>query len=301
MVAFIDAHRAVYGVEPICAQLPIAPSTYFEAKAREVDPHRAPARTQRDTVLCSDIDRVWHANRRVYGVKKVWKELARHGIHVARCTVGRLMRHLGLRGVVRGRRTITTVADATVDRPEDLVQRAFTAARPNALWVADFTYVATWRGFVYVAFVIDVCSRKIAGWRASTSMRTDLALDALEQALCDRETDASLVHHSDRGSQYLSIRYTDRLGDAGIEPSVGRCGDAYDNALAETIIGLFKTEVIHHAGPWRSFDDVEYATLEWVAWFNTTRLLEPLGYVPPAEFEAQYYRTASAPAEPVLK
>ena len=301
MVAVIDAHRDAYGGEPSCAQLPIAPSTYFEANAREVDPHRVPARTQRDTALCPEIDRVWRANRRVYGVKKVWKELHRQGVQVARCTVSRLMRRLGLRGVVRGRRTITTVSDATADRSEDLVQRAFTADRPNALWVADFTYVATWRGFVYVAFVIDVFSRRIVGWRASTSMRTDLALDALEQALCDRATDAALVHHSDRGSHYLSIRYTERLADAGIEPSVGSRGDAYDNALAETIIGLLKTEVIHLDGSWRSGDDVEYATLEWVAWFNTTRLLEPLDYVPPAEFEAQYYRTASASAEPVLK
>ena len=301
MVAFIDAHRATYGVESICAQLPIAPATYYEAKARAADPQRVPARTKRDTVLIAAIDRVWRANRCVYGVKKVWKELGRQGTTVARCTVGRLMRGLGLRGVVRGRPVITTVPDAAAARPEDLVQRAFTATRPNALWVADFTYVATWRGFVYVAFVIDVFSRRIVGWRASTSMRTDLALDALEQALCDRDTDASLVHHSDRGSQYLSIRYTERLTDAGIAPSVGRRGDAYDNALAETIIGLFKTEVIHHAGPWRSYDDVEYATLEWVAWFNTTRLLEPLGYLPPAEFEAQYYAARSDSAELVLK
>jgi len=301
MVAFIDAHRDEYGVEPICAQLPIAPSTYYEVKARDSDPARIPVRAKRDAMLCDDVTRVWHANRRVYGVKKVWKALHRESIVVARCTVARLMRQLGLRGVVRGRRAVTTVSDPTTPRPDDLVQRAFTATRPNALWVADFTYVATWRGFVYVAFVIDVFSRRIVGWRASTSMRTDLALDALEQALCDRDTDASLVHHSDRGSQYLSIRYTDRLTEAGVAPSVGRRGDAYDNALAETVIGLFKTEVIHQRGPWRSVDDVEYATLEWVAWFNTTRLLEPLGYVPPAEFEAQYYAGVSAPAEPVLK
>jgi len=301
MVAFIDAHRDEYGVEPICAQLPIAPSTYYEVKARDSDPARIPVRAKRDAILCDDVTRVWHANRRVYGVKKVWKALHRESIVVARCTVARLMRQLGLRGVVRGRRAVTTVSDPTTPRPDDLVQRAFTATRPNALWVADFTYVATWRGFVYVAFVIDVFSRRIVGWRASTSMRTDLALDALEQALCDRDTDASLVHHSDRGSQYLSIRYTDRLTEAGVAPSVGRRGDAYDNALAETVIGLFKTEVIHQRGPWRSVDDVEYATLEWVAWFNTTRLLEPLGYVPPAEFEAQYYAGVSAPAEPVLQ
>ena len=294
MVAFIDAHREAYGVEPICAVLPIAPATYYEAKARVIDPARVPARTQRDAQLQPEIARVWHANRRVYGAKKVWKQLNREGIRIARCTVARLMRPMGLRGVVRGRRTVTTVPDTTAPQSDDLVHRAFSATRPNALWVADFTYVATWRGFVYVAFVIDVFSRRIVGWRASTTMRTDLTLDALEQALCDRETDAALVHHSDRGSQYVSIRYTERLAEAGIEPSVGRRGDAYDNALAESIIGLFKTEVIHHGGPWRSFDDVEYATLEWVAWFNTTRLLEPLGYVPPAEYEAAYYATLAS-------
>ena len=302
MVAFIDAHRDQYGVEPICAQLPIAPSTYYEMKARAADATRVPAREQRDAHLCPEIARVWRANRCVYGAKKVWKQLQREAIPVARCTVARLMRRLGLRGVVRGRRAITTVPDLTAPRPDDLVQRAFTATRPNALWVADFTYVVTWRGFVYVAFVIDVFSRRIVGWRASTTMRTDLALDALEQALCDRDTDAALVHHSDRGAQYLSIRYTERLADAGIEGSVGRRGDAYDNALAETVIGLFKTEVIYHRGPWRSFDDVEYATLEWVAWFNTVRLLEPLGYIPPAEYEAQYYAKAGSDlADPVLK
>jgi transposase InsO family protein len=288
MVAFIDAHRASYGVEPICAVLPIAPSTYYEAKAREADPTRRPARVQRDVQLSPEIDRVWRANRRVYGAKKVWKQLRREGIPVARRTVARLMREAGLRGVVRGPRVRTTIPDLLADRPRDLVERAFQAERPNQLWVADFTYVATWRGMVYVAFVIDVFSRRIVGWRASPSMRTDLALDALEQAVYDRETDGALVHHSDRGSQYLSIRYTERLAAAGIEASVGSRGDAYDNALAETIIGLFKTEVIRHAGPWRSLDDVEYATLEWVAWFNSCRLLEPLGYLPPAEYEAQF-------------
>ena len=291
MVAFIDAHRGVYGVEPICAVLPIAPSSYYEAKSRDRDPSRHPARAQRDAVLRDEIGRVWCANRRVYGAKKVWKQLGREGIAAARCTVERLMRATGLRGVVR-----TTIPDAVAERPRDLVERAFIASRPNQLWVADFTYVATWRGMVYVAFVIDVFSRRIVGWRASTSMRTDLALDALEQAVYDRETDAGLVHHSDRGSQYLSIRYTERLAAAGIEASVGTRGDAYDNALAESVIGLFKTEVIRHAGPWRSLDDVEYATLEWVAWFNTCRLLEPLGYLPPAEYEAQFARCVTAPA-----
>ena len=288
MVAFIDAHRETYGVEPICAVVPIAPSTYYEAKARQADPARRSARTQRDGQLRGEITRVWRANRRVYGVRKVWRQLGREGIVVARCTVARLMRAEGLHGVVRGARVRTTLPDATADCPRDLVERAFVASRPNQLWVADFTYVATWRGMVYVAFVIDVFSRRIVGWRASALMRTDLALDALEQAVYDRETDTGLVHHSDRGAQYLSIRYTERLADAGIEASVGSRGDAYDNALAESVIGLFKTEVIRHAGPWRCLDDVEYATLEWVAWFNTCRLLEPLGYLPPAEYEAQF-------------
>ena len=296
MVAFIDAHRATYGVEPICAQLPIAPSTYYEAKARQADPSRLPARAQRDDALRGAITRVWHANRRVYGVRKVWRQLRREGIVTARCTVARLMRVEGLRGVVRGARVRTTIPDAAADAAQDLVDRDFTATQPNQLWVADFTYVATWRGMVYVAFVIDVFSRRIVGWRASASMRTDLALDALEQALYDRQTDARLVHHSDRGSQYLSIRYTERLAAAGIEASVGSRGDAYDNAMAESVIGLFKTEVIRHGGPWRSLDDVEFATLEWVAWFNTCRLMEPLGYLPPAEYEAQFDRLGTAPA-----
>jgi transposase InsO family protein len=288
LVAFIDAHRGTYGVEPICRVLPIAPSTYHETKAREADPTRRPARAQRDDRLRTDITRVWQANRRVYGVRKVWRQLRREGVVAARCTIARLMHAEGLRGVVRGARVRTTTPDDGADQPRDLVKREFVATRPNQLWVADFTYVATWRGMVYVAFVIDVFSRRIVGWRASASMRTDLALDALEQAVYDRETDGALVHHSDRGSQYLSIRYTERLAAAGIEASVGSRGDAYDNALAESVIGLFKTEVIRHAGPWRCLDDVEYATLEWVAWFNTCRLLEPLGYVPPAEYEEQF-------------
>lgn len=297
MVAFLDAHRAEYGVEPICAVLPIAPATYYEQKARQRDPARRPARAQRDAALRPEITRVWHATRRRYGAKKVWKELRREGCLVARCTVARLYRDLGLRGVVRGRRVRTTIPEPLAARSLDLVQRNFTATRPNQLWVSDFTYVATWRGFVYVAFVIDVFARRIVGWRASTSMRSDLALDALEQALYDRETDAGLIHHSDRGVQYLAIRYTERLAEAGIEPSVGSRGDAYDNALAETVIGLYKTEVIYHLGPWKGFEEVEYATLEWVAWYNSQRLMEPLGYVPPAEYEEQYHRAqADSPA-----
>ncbi|MGH2372208.1 MAG: IS3 family transposase [bacterium] len=294
MVGFIDAHRARYGVEPICAVLPIAPATYYEQKTRQADPTRLPARTQRDARLRPEITRVWRANRRVYGAKKVWKQLHREQIPVARCTVARLMAGLGLRGVVRGRRVRTTIPEPLAERPRDLVQREFRATRPNQLWVSDLTYVATWRGFVYVALVIDAFARRIVGWRASPSLRSDLALDALEQALYDRETEGRLIHHSDRGTQYLSIRYTERLAEAGIEPSVGSRGDSYDNALAETVIGLFKTEVIHRAGPWRNFDDVEYATLEWVAWFNTQRLLEPLGYLPPTEYEEQFHRAQTA-------
>jgi putative transposase len=299
MVGFIDAHRETYGVEPICAVLPIAPSTYYEQKARQADPRRQPARVQREARLRPEIQRVWQANRRVYGAKKVWKQLNRETIPVARCTVARLMRDLGLRGVVRGRRITTTIPDALAARPRDLVERDFRATRPNQLWVADLTYVATWRGFAYVAFVIDVFSRRIVGWRATSSLRSDLALDALEQALYDRETDAGLVHHSDWGVQYLSIRYTERLAEAGIEPSVGSRGDSYDNALAESVIGLFKTELIRQTGPWRGLDEVEYATLEWVAWFNTQRLLEPLGYLPPAEYEEQYHRASAAQATEV--
>jgi transposase InsO family protein len=237
---------------------------------------------------------VWKDNRRVYGAKKVWKQLNREAIAVARCTIARLMHTMGLRGVVRGRRVKTTLPAVVAERPRDLVERNFAATRPNPLWVADLTYVATWRGFVYVAFVVDAFSRRIVGWRASASLRSDLALDALEQALYDRETDGDLVHHSDRGVQYLSIRYTERLSEAGIEPSVGSRGDSYDNALAETVIGQYKTEVIHHDGPWRGLEHVEYATLEWVAWFNSQRLLEPIGYVPPEEYEEQFHRTHTA-------
>ncbi len=251
MVRVIDAHRTTFGVEPICAVLPIAPSRYYELKARERDPHRRPARARRDEWLSEHIRRVWQENRAVYGVRKVWNQLKREGQAVARCTVARLMR----------------------------------------------TYVVSWRGFVYVAFVVDVFSRRIVGWRVSTSLRSDLALDALEQALYDRRRAEAvpLVHHSDRGVQYLSIRYTERLAEAGIESSVGSTGDSYDNALAESVIGLFKTEEIYRRGPWKGLEDVEFATLEWVAWYNHRRLLEPLGYVPPAEFEEAYYARQATP------
>jgi putative transposase len=291
-VRFIDEHRGEYGVEPICGVLPIAPSTYYQHKAQQVDPTRRSERSHRDERLCEEVARVWKQNEEVYGVRKVWRQLSREGHAVARCTVARLMGTLGLKGVVRGKQPRTTIPADVADHPLDLVQRDFTAERPNQLWVSDFTYVATWRGFVYVAFVIDVFSRRIVGWNVSSSLKTGLALDALEQAICEREEARAerLVHHSDRGVQYLSIRYTARLAEAGIEPSVGSRGDSYDNALAESVIGLFKTEVIRRRGPWRGLEDVEFATLKWVWWFNHHRLLEPLGYVPPVEYEEAFYR-----------
>jgi len=296
MVGFIDDHRKVYGVESICAVLPIAPSTYFRHKAQQADPTRRAARARRDDELRAIIRRIWTEHFQVYGPRKVWRQMGRENLRVARCRVRRLMREMGLAGAVRGRAWVTTTqSQPEPDRPRDLVRRHFTATRPNQLWVSDFTFVATWRGFVYVAFVIDVFARRIVGWRVSASLHTDLALDALEQAIyhrCD-DTVGDLVHHSDRGTQYLSIRYTERLADAGIEPSVGSRGDSYDNALAESVIGLFKTEIIRRRGPWRSLEDVEFATLEWVDWFNTRRLLEPIGYVPPAEYEARYYEQAA--------
>ena len=289
MVNFIDQHRDAYGVEPICAELPIAPSTYYEYKAREADPERLPARHHRDAELVVDIRRVWEENFRVYGARKVWKQLNREQIKVAKCTTERLMKKLGIQGVKRGKGYKTTIPDDAAARPADLVQREFTATRPNQLWVADITYVATWRGVVYVAFVTDVFSRRIVGWRVWNSLKTDLVLDALEQALYARTGTKGLVHHSDRGSQYLSIRYTERLAEAGMKASVGSVGDSYDNALAETMFGLFKAEVIWPRGPWKNLEEVEYATLEWVDWFNHRRLLEPIGDVPPAEFEQAYY------------
>jgi putative transposase len=292
MVGYIDDHRDRFGVEPICAVLSIAPSTYFLHKARQQDAATRSARARRDDELRVAIQRVWDANQQVYGPRKVWKQLRRDGWPVARCTVERLMREMGLKGAVRGRAwVLTTRSDAAAERPADLVDRQFVATRPNQLWVADFTYVATWRGFVYVAFVIDVFARRIVGWRVSASLRTDFVLDALEQAIYERcgAGVTALVHHSDRGTQYLAMRYTDRLTDAGIEPSVGSRGDSYDNAMAESIIGLYKTEMIQRKGPWRHLEGVEFATLDWVDWFNTRRLLEPIGYVPPAEYEARYY------------
>ncbi|WP_411955742.1 IS3 family transposase [Burkholderia pseudomallei] len=290
--AFIDQHRDTFGVEPICKVLRIAPSGYRRHAAQLRDPSRLSARAKRDALLQPEIKRVWQTNMQVYGADKVWKQMNREGISVARCTVERLMKRQGLRGVSRGKRIRTTIPDASAPRPLDRVNRQFKADRPNQLWVSDFTYVSTWRGWLYVAFVIDVFARRIVGWRVSSSMTTDFVLDALEQALYARrpEDDGTLIHHSDRGSQYVSIRYSERLAEAGIEPSVGSRGDSYDNALAETINGLYKAELIHRRAPWRTRESVELATLEWVAWFNHHRLMEPLGYIPPAEAEANYYR-----------
>lgn len=298
MIGFIDDHREVYGVEPICNVLPIAPSTYRVQAARRRDPAKLPARAQRDAALMPEIARVFEENFRVYGVRKVWRQLKREGHDLARCTVARLMRSMGLQGVIRGKPVRTTISDKAAPCPLDHVNREFKAPRPNALWVSDFTYVATWSGFAYVAFIIDAYARRIVGWRVSRTAHTGFVLDALEQALHERRPlhRGGLVHHSDRGSQYVSIHYTERLAQAGIEPSVGSVGDSYDNALAETINGLYKAEVIHRRGPWRSFEAVEFATLEWVDWFNNRRLLEPIGNIPPAEAEERYYAMLKEPA-----
>jgi transposase InsO family protein len=298
MIAFIDDLRGTYGVEPICKVLPIAPSTYFDHVAKRADPEKLSFRAKRDAVLQPEIDRVFKENFRVYGVRKVWRQLRRERFDVARCTVARLMRVMGLEGVIRGNPIRTTFSNKAAPCPLDHVNRQFHAPRPNVLWVSDFTYVSTWAGFVYVAFVIDTYARRIVGWRASRTAHASFVLDALEQALHDRRPvhRGGLVHHSDRGSQYVSIRYSERLAEAGIEPSVGSVGDSYDNALAETINGLYKTEVIHRRGPWRSFEAVEFATLEWVDWFNHRRLLEPIGNIPPAEAEERYYATLDQPA-----
>ncbi len=299
MRSFIDQQRGRFGVEPICKLLRVAPSAYWRHAARQRDPALLSARARRDAFLMPHIQRVWQANFQVYGADKVWRQLQREGIQVARCTVERLMRRLGLRGVRRGKVVRTTFGDTATPCPLDRVNRQFKADRPNQLWVSDFTYVSTWAGFVYVAFVIDVFARRIVGWRVSRSMRTDFVLDALEQALYARqpERDASLIHHSDRGSQYVSIRYTERLAEAGIEPSVGSKGDSYDNALAETINGLYKAELIHRRAPWKTVESLELATLEWVTWFNHQRLLEPIGYIPPAEAEDQYYLQLTVQAD----
>ena len=291
MVSFVDENRKTYGVEPICAVLPIAPSTYYECKLAERNWARRSRRKRRDARLRVVIRGRWKQNEEAYGYRKMHNEMKRRKVKAARCTVARLMREMALCGVIRGKSfKVTTQPDELAARPADRVNRNFMATRPNELWVADLTYVRTWNGYVYVAFVIDAFSRSIVGWCVSRSLRTDIALDALEQAIHMRREVDGLIHHSDRGKQYVSIRYTERLRDAGIEPSVGSVGDSYDNALAETIIGLYKAEVIERRGPWRSFEDVEFATLRWTDWFTNRRLFGPIGYVPPAEFESEYYR-----------
>ncbi len=301
MYGLVDEHRKVHGVEPICGVLQIAPSAYRRHAARSRNQALLSPRAQRDMTLIPVVEQVWNANLQVYGADKVWKQMNREGIEVARCTVERLMRRLGLRGVKRGKVVRTTISDNKAPCPLDKVNRQFRADRPNQLWVSDFTYVSTWQGWLYVAFVVDVFARRIVGWRVSSSMTTDFVLDALEQALYARqpERDSSLVHHSDRGSQYVSIRYSERLAEAGVEPSVGSKGDSYDNALAETINGLYKAELIHRRAPWKTKEAVELATLEWVSWFNNHRLLEPIGYIPPAEAEANYYRQLASEATEV--
>ena len=285
----------MFGVEPICRTLTeagcsIAPSTYYAVRRRPPS-----LRARRDEQLGRQISRVHRENFGVYGARKVWHQLRREGHQVARCTVERLMRKHGLEGVVRGKARRTTIpVEGMAERPRDLLDRDFTAPAPNRRWVADITYVATWSGFVYVAFVVDLFSRRIVGWRASTSLRADLALDALEHALWSRTREGQdvigVVHHSDRGVQYLSIRYTERLATAGATASVGSRGDSYDNAAAESVIGLFKTELIRKRGPWRGLDDVELATLEWVDWFNHRRLHSYCQNVPPAELEDHYHQ-----------
>jgi transposase InsO family protein len=291
VTAFIEEHRGKFGVEPMCKMLQIAQSTYYERRAIARDPERASARAKSDAGLCIKIDAAWKDNRKLYGARKIWHVLLRDNQDVARCTVERLMRDLGLKGVLRGKKVITTNPDTSQPCPDDKVNRLFMADRPNKLWVSDFTYVQTWSGTVYVAFVIDVFARRIVGWRASTSMKTQFVFDALEQAIWQRKTpdNKSLVHHSDRGSQYLSIKYTERLAEAEIDLSVGTVGDAYDNALAECVIGLFKTEVINQIGPWKSMREVEWETLKWVDWYNNRRLLGPIGYIPPVEAEEAFY------------
>ena len=291
MIAFIHDHKSMHGVEPICKVLPIAPSTYFDHRAKQADPAKLSARVRRDAALRPTISRVFERNHKIYGARKVWLQMKREGVSIARYMVERLMRSMGLHGVIRGKTVRTTVPDKARPCPLDHVNRQFHAPRPNAFWVSDFTYVSTWAGFAYVAFVIDTYARRIAGWRASRSAHAGFVLDALEQALHDRQPAhrGGLVHHSDRGSQYLSIKYTERLAEAGIEPSVGSVGESYDKALTETINGLYKAEVIHRRGPWKSFEAVEFATLEWVDWFNHRRLMRPIGDIPPAEAEERYY------------
>jgi len=296
MIAFIENHRMVHGVEPICRVLPIAPSTFYARAATARDPDLASDRSKQDAIGREKIKEAFDDSGKRYGARKIWHELRRNNHDIARCTVERLMKAMGIQGVVRGQKPITTNPDTSQPCPDDKVNRDFTASMPNQLWVSDFTYVSSWQGMVYVAFVIDVFARRIVGWRVSTSMTTGFVLDALNQAICQRapsEAD-SLIHHSDRGSQYLSIKYTERLAEAGIDPSVGSVGDSYDNALAESTIGLFKTEVIDFVGPWKSVGQIEWETLKWVNWYNTKRLHSKIGYVTPQEAEENFFEALNA-------
>ena len=294
MIAFIEDHKVAHGVEPICRVLPIAPSTFYARAAIAHDPDLASARAKQDIIDREKIKDVFGDSGKRYGARKIWHDLRREGYDIARCKVERLMKAMGIQGVVRGQKPITTNPDTSQPCPDDKVNRDFTADIPNQLWVSDFTYVSSWQGTVYVAFVIDVFARRIVGWRVSTSMTTSFVLDALNQAICQRTPSGDLVHHSDRGSQYLSIRYTERLAEAGIDPSVGSVGDSYDNALAESTIGLFKTEVIDFTGPWKSVGQIEWETLKWVNWYNTKRLHSKIGYITPQEAEENYYETLNA-------
>ena len=292
MIAFIEVHKVAHGVEPICRVLPIAPSTFYAHAAVARDADLASDRAKKDALDKAKIKEAFNNSGKRYGARKIWHELRRNKYDIARCTVERLMKAMGIQGVVRGQKPITTNPETSQPCPDDKVQRQFTAVTPNQLWVSDFTYVSSWQGMVYVAFVIDVFARKIVGWRVFRSMTTGFVLDALNQAICQRapsEAD-SLIHHSDRGSQYLSIKYTERLAEAGIDPSVGSVGDSYDNALAESTIGLFKTEVIDFMGPWKSIGQVEWETLKWVNWYNTKRLHSKIGYITPQEAEENYYQ-----------
>ena len=289
MVSFIDQNRKNYGVESICAQLPIAPSTYYEAKTKQSNPDKVCPRKKRDMELKPEIAAIWEDNYKVYGIIKIWKQLKRQGYQVARCTVARLMKEMGIKGARRGGKVYTTKSDKTQNKPEDLVQRNFKVTKPNQLWIVDFTYVRTWQGFVYVSFVIDAYGRRIIGWSVSRKMTTDFVLDALDQAIYFRKPSTDLIHHSDHGSQYLSLLYTERLEVEGIKPSVGTAGDSYDNAMAESVIGLYKTELIEMKGPWRNLETVEFETLKWIDWFNHRRLFGPIGNIPPAEFEENFY------------
>ena len=294
MIAFIEEHRDVHGVEPICRVLPIAPSTFYAHAAIARDPDLASDRAKQDAIDRKKIEEAFEGSGERYGARKIWHDLRRDGHDIARCTVERLMKVMGIQGVVRGQKPITTHPDTSQPCPDDKVNRDFTASMPNQLWVSDFTYVSSWQGMVYVAFVIDVFARKIVGWRVSTSMTTSFVLDALNQAICQRDLSGDLVRHSDRGSQYLSIRYTERLAEVGIDPSVGSVGDSYDNALAESTIGLFKTEVIDFMGPWKSVGQVEWETLKWVNWYNTKRLHSKIGYITPQEAEEEFYDALNA-------